>query len=349
EAGAAVRVVTPRESSDLPEADTVDGLPVRRITYPSVKGLGAAVLLSRIFSDLVRGADDVIHVHIPGPMLIPAVAAGRVRGVPVVLKFANLSPERGIWVDLPASRLRGWPIEAATRRVDGVVAISSRIARAAEEGGWPTVARIPNGIDPRIFDRSFPPRANARRSLHVEGEPVVLFVGRLSYQKGVDVLLEAWARFRRRRPRAHLVLLGEGPEAAALQRQAEALGIAASVDFRGLRRDAGPHYAAADIFVLPSRYEGFPNVMLEAMSAGLPVVASRVSGTEDAIDNGRNGLLVPPGEPQPLADALFELASGPERARALGHEARKTVESSYHIRAVAEQTMAFYARLGSRR
>lgn len=347
--GAGVRVLTPRESRDLPEDDTVDGIPVRRIDYPRARGIGSAVLLARIFTDLIRGRDDVIHVHIPGPMLIPAVAAGRARKIPVVLKFANFSPQRGIWVDLPALAIQRWLLETAAHRVNGVVAISSRIARAAEEGGWREIARIPNGINPEANDAELPPRAQARRSLDIHGDPVVLFVGRLRYQKGVDILLEAWARFRRRRPRALLILLGAGPDARSLAEKAEELGIARSVDFRGVRRDTGPHYAAADIFVLPSRYEGFPNVMLEAMAAGLPVIASRVSGTEDAIESGRNGLLVPAGEPEALAEALFELSSAPEQARALGCEARKTVEGRFHIRAVAQETIAFYNRLRSGR
>jgi glycosyltransferase involved in cell wall biosynthesis len=303
----------------------------------------------RVLADLLRGEDDVIHVHIPGPMLIPAVLGGRVRGIPTVLKFANLSPERGIWVDVPQTALRRWPVEAATRRVDGVIAISSRIARAAEEGGGWRVARIPNGIDPEEVAGEHPPKAQARRLLAVEGDPVALFVGRLSYQKGLDVLLESWRRFLDRRPGATLLVLGEGPDEARLRRQAEALGLSGSVDFRGLRKDVGPHYAAADLFVLPSRYEGLPNVMLEAMAAGLPVIASRVSGTEDAIEHGRNGLLVPPGERGPLLDALLELTGDPEMGERLGKEARKTVEGRYHINRVAEETLAFYGRLMDRR
>ena len=347
--GARVRVLTPREDATLPEEDQVEGIAVRRIPYPRVPGIGAAVLVFRVMADLLFGHDDVIHVHIPGPMLVAAVLAGRIRRVPVLLKFANLSPGRGIWVDVPERGIRRWMIEAAARRVDGVVAISSRIGRAAEEGGWRRVGQIPNGIDLVTMADELPPRAQARRTLAVEGDPIVLFVGRLSWQKGADVLLDAWVRFARRRPGARLLLLGTGPEEAKLRRQAEELGVAATVDFRGLRRDVGPHYAAADLFVLPSRFEGFPNVLLEAMSAGLPSIASRVSGSEDALENGRNGLLVPPGEAAPLVEALFELADNPRMRTIMGAEARKTAEARYDINRVAEQTLAFYGELIERR
>jgi len=347
--GARVRVITPREDGALPEEDRVDGISVHRIPYPRLPGIGGGALLLGVLADLLGGQDDVIHVHIPGPMLIPAVLAGRVRHVPVVLKFANLSPGRGIWVDVPERGLRRRPIEAAARRVDGVVAISSRIARAAEEGGWRRVGRIPNGIDLVAMAEELPPRALARRTLALEGDPLVLFVGRLSWQKGADVLLDAWVRFVKRRPRARLLVLGEGPDEVKLRRQAEALGIAGSVDFRGLRRDVGPHYAAADFFVLPSRYEGFPNVLLEAMAAGLPAIATRVSGSEDALEDRRNGILVPPGEAAPLVEALLELADNPNMRAIVGAEARKTAEGRYDIHRVAEQTLAFYRELIERR
>ena len=347
--GAQVRVLTPREDEALPEEDRVDGIAVRRIPTPRVPGIGAGVLVFRVLADLLSGHDDVIHVHIPGPMLIAAVLAGRIRRVPVVLKFANLSPGRGIWVDVPERGLRRRLIEAAARRVDGVVAISSRIARAAEEGGWRHVGRIPNGIDLVAMAEELPPRIQARRTLAVEGDPIVLFVGRLSWQKGADILLDAWVRFVKRRPRARLLVLGEGPDEVKLRSQAEDLGIAGSIDFRGLRRDVGPHYAAADLFVLPSRYEGFPNVLLEAMAAGLPAIATRVSGSEDAIEDGRSGILVPPGEPGPLVEALIELADNPRLREIVGTEARKSAEGRYDINRVAEQTLAFYRELIERR
>jgi len=343
--GAQVRVLTPREDGALPEEDRVDGIAVRRIPYPRIAGIGAGVLLFRVTADLLGARDDLIHVHIPGPMLITAVLAARIRRIPVVLKFANLSPGRGIWVDVPERGLRRWSIEAAARAVDGVVAISDRIARAAEEGGWRRVGRIPNGIDLVAMAEELPPRAQARHTLAVEGDPLVLFVGRLSRQKGADILLDAWVRFVKRRPPARLLVLGEGPDEAGLRRRAEELGIAGTVDFRGLRRDVGPHYAAADFFVLPSRYEGFPNVLLEAMAAGLPVIATRVSGSEDAIEDGRNGILVPPGEAEPLLEALSALADNSRLREMMGAEARKTAEARYDINQIAEQTLAFYREL----
>lgn len=343
--GARVRVITPRESDTLPERDEVNRIPVHRVAYPRVRGIGVAVLLARIFADLLRGDDDVIHVHIPGPMLVPAVLTGSIRRMPVVLKFANFSPERGIWVEVPAGFARRWAIERAARHVHGIVAISSRIASMAGDAGWSQVARIPNGIDLDALSGKSISRAQASCSLGVEGDPIVLFVGRLHRQKGVDVLLEAWAGFVKQRPRARLLILGDGPEASDLRREADTLGIAPSVEFRGSRKDVGLHYAAAQIFVLPSRYEGFPNVMLEAMVAGCPVIASCVSGTEDAIENGRNGLLVPPGESEPLLEALLQLSHDGDLADRLGREARKTVAARYDINRVAELTIAFYRRL----
>jgi glycosyltransferase involved in cell wall biosynthesis len=347
--GAEVRVLTPRDSPELPEKDLVDGIPVRRIPFPRVRRVGAGVLLARLLGDLLSGRDELLHVDIPGPMLIPAVIAARIRRMPVVLKFHNFSQDRGIWADVPREALRRWPIQAAARRVDGVIAISSRIARASDEGGWPSVRFIPNGIDLRAQNGVAPPRPRARRSLGLEGDPIVLFVGRLSHQKGVDVLLEAWTRFIERRPLARLIVLGEGPERLALCGQAERIGIERSVDFRGLRDDVAAHYAASDLCVFPSRHEGHPIVLLEAMAAGLPVIATRVSGTEDVIEDGRNGLLAPPEEPEELLRVLLRLSGDPVMAARLGAEARKTVEERYDINRVAEETLCFYHHLIDRR
>jgi glycosyltransferase involved in cell wall biosynthesis len=346
--GTAVRILTPRDSPDLPENDTIAGISVYRVRYPRVRGAGAAILLARVLWNLLRSHDNVIHVHTPGLMLIPAVLAARIRGVPVVLKFTNLSPEHGIWVQVPQGLPHRWAIKNAARRVDGIVAISSRIARIVEDASWPQVARIPNGIDLTTFSVEYSDRSRMRRALAVQGDPVALFVGGLRYQKGVDVLLKAWAKFLRHHPRGLLLVLGDGPDGLRLRHQAEALGISESVDFRGLREDVGPHYAAADLFVLPSRYEGFPNVLLEAMSARLPVIASRVSGSEDAIEDGLNGLLVPPAETEPLLEALLRLSGDRRMAERLGAEARKTVERRYDINRVAEETLAFYDRLINR-
>ncbi|HET7224819.1 MAG TPA: glycosyltransferase family 4 protein [Candidatus Eisenbacteria bacterium] len=149
-----------------------------------------------------------------------------------------------------------------------------------------------------------------------EDAPVVLTVGSLSAQKAQHVLVEAFARVRAHAPRAALLLVGEGPARAALE--AQAAGIGGAVRMLGARRDVADLLAAADVFALSSTREGLPIVVLEAMRAGRPVVASRIGGVPEAVEDGVTGSLAAPGDATGLAEAIARLALDPALARRMG-------------------------------
>ncbi len=152
----------------------------------------------------------------------------------------------------------------------------------------------------------------------VPAQPFVLAIGRLSEQKGFDLLLEAWHRAGLAGAGWRLVILGEGPERKALEEQARALGIGDKVGFPGFV-DIGPFLRKAGFFVLSSRYEGFPNVLMEAMQVGLPCISFDCpSGPRDLITNEQNGLLLPPQDIAGLSAALARLAADPELRGRLG-------------------------------
>lgn len=156
-----------------------------------------------------------------------------------------------------------------------------------------------------------------------QGPRRVLAMGRLSFEKGFDQLIEAFGRIAGSHPDWSLTILGEGPERGRLQRLAAQLGLEQRVSLPGLVKEPRPWLVGAHAFALPSRHEGYPNALLEAMAAGLPAVAFDCpSGPADIIDDGRNGLLVPPGDVARFAAALGRLAdSAAERVR-LGSNAR---------------------------
>jgi glycosyltransferase involved in cell wall biosynthesis len=160
----------------------------------------------------------------------------------------------------------------------------------------------------------------------------VVYAGRLAREKGPDVLLEAWPAVS---PAAHLLIVGDGEDRAALQTQNRR-----GVQFLGAVTDTAPYLRAADVGVLPSRSEGLSVALLEGMSCGLPMVATAVGGTADALEDERTGLLVPPEDPPALAAALRR-ALGPEGA-VLGKNARDRVLRSYSIDAVADRTLDLY-------
>ncbi|MGE3275485.1 MAG: glycosyltransferase [Vicinamibacterales bacterium] len=212
---------------------------------------------------------------------------------------------------------------AAYSCAHAVVANSEAAATRLREEGVPAgkVAVVPNGID---CDR-FRPR------LHAGREPLrrVVTVANLRPEKGHDVLVDAAAAVLARHPDASFDLVGAGPERERIAARAAERGLGDRVRFLGPRDDIPEVLAAADIFVLPSRTESLPNAVLEAMAAGLPVVASAVGGLVDVIDDGRSGLLVPADNPPVLADRLVRLMDDASLGARLGEAARREVRDRY--------------------
>lgn len=180
------------------------------------------------------------------------------------------------------------------------------------------------------------------------GEPVVLACGRLVRQKGFDLLLRALAELRRQRP-ARLIILGDGPERAPLERLAAELGLSGSVDLPGLEANPFRYMARADAFVLASRWEGLANVLIEAMACGAPVVAADcVAGPSEIIRHGVDGLLVPPEQPAALAQAVRMLLENRALARRFADEGRRSAQR-FEAGAIARQYEALLDELAAAR
>jgi glycosyltransferase involved in cell wall biosynthesis len=205
---------------------------------------------------------------------------------------------------------------------------------------------IPNGIDTNKYRPDPDRRPDPNRA-----ERNILCVARLQYPKGIDVLLHAWARMMdapsqwRAYLKPNLCLIGEGPLRPQLERIVQGLGIQDSVEFLGLRKDVTDLLQRSWGFVMPSRWEGMPNALLEAMACGLPSVATRVSGSEDIVLNEINGLLVEPEQPAELAQALRRIIEDTDLAQRLGREGRITVANEYQLSTVVEKCIKLYRRL----
>ncbi len=226
----------------------------------------------------------------------------------------------------------------------GSVCVSAGVQRFSQEVGGLNPERltvIPNGIDPTRLDAAMPVSRGARRS--GRSAHLALFIGRIERQKGVTDLLDAAERVIAERPDDwHLVIVGDGPQREALrQRSAESPLLSPRVHWMGRRDDVPSLLKAADVLVLPSLWEGMPNVVLEAMAARRAVVGTRIEGTEDLVIPGETGWLVPPQSPDALAAALQEAAADPDRTRRFGEAGRRRVEESFSQQAV----IAAYERL----
>lgn len=232
------------------------------------------------------------------------------------------------------------------RRMDAVVVVSpvlreQVLARGVEAA---RVHEIPNGIRPeRVRAAAQAGRKILRAAWGIRAEePLVLALGRLSPEKGQDVLLEAFAAL----PpalRARLVLVGDGASRAALETRAGAEDLRArGVCFAGWREDPWACLGAADLFVLPSRREGVPLALLEALAAGKPTVATRVGAVPAVLDEGRCGLVVPPDDADALCTAMTQLLTERARAEALGVAGRARVDRSFDARRQTQRLEALY-------
>lgn len=301
----------------------------------------------RALEAVERHEPDVVHVHEPAvPTISLAVSLWGPR--PVVATFHAWSDE-----DV-AYRLARPLIRKAIAGVSENIAVSQPAAAYhAEALGLPTSRFhvVPNGVDVSRFAD-----AEARADLTAD-EPTLLFVGRLERRKGLDQLLRAFVQLKTTHPDLRLLVVGDGPE----RDDCEALlpaQLRADVHFQG-RVDVEQlprFHASSDIFVAPALGgESFGIVLVEAMAAGLPVVASSLPGYRSVVTDGVNGLLVPPGQPRALAESIGSLLDNPSRGRALAQEGRATAADhdwsvvTARIRDVYAETLRSTSTRGARR
>ncbi len=241
-----------------------------------------------------------------------------------------------------------WKLDRATTLLSaGSVCVSQGVLRFTRDVAGIDPARlvvIPNAVDTTPFDVAEPA---SRASLGIPDEAqLALFVGRLEAQKAPFVLIEAAEVVAAQVPNWHLALAGDGHDREALQRRIGSSPLLADrVHLLGARTDVPSLLKAADLLVLPSLWEGMPNVVLEAMASRLAVVATAVEGTEDLVRAGETGWLVPPGSAPALAQALLEAASDRERRERFGRQGRARIEAEFTWEKLVESYESLWARV----
>jgi glycosyltransferase involved in cell wall biosynthesis len=202
---------------------------------------------------------------------------------------------------------------------------------------------VPNGADLPDDDGEWPEARTIRAEMGTGMfRPLWVCAARLEEQKGHLVLLDALTRVRQMGLDFVVALAGEGSRRAALESRTEALGLSARVRFLGQLEDVGPWLTAADLVVLPSLWEGLPLTLLEAMARARPVVASAVGGIPEAVEDGVHGRLVPPADPEALANALAEMHRKPDAARQMGIRGAERVRERFTWQRVVENFEAVY-------
>jgi glycosyltransferase involved in cell wall biosynthesis len=334
----------------LAQAAEAVGVVVERLTLAqdmfSWAGMRRLTRMVRLLRDL---RPEILHLHLVGFnggrwVLL----AARLARVPSVVCTIHIAPrERQSWRKRLDRAL-------LSRVIDGYIAVSraSRERLVNHLGLSPRkVVVVPNAVELRRFAApAEPARRAVRAACGIPADaPVIGVLARLSEQKGLTYLISAAPAILAAHTETHLVLVGDGPLREDLVAQARSLGVDQRVHFVGYRSNTVDFLRAMDLFVLPSLYEGMPLSILEAMGAGLPVVATDVDGTPEAVVDGETGLLVPPADPAALASAVNRLLGDRALAQRMGRNGRARAEAHFSETALIDRLGRVYGAVLRRR
>lgn len=320
------------------------GIPLNEYRTPSFKSLTGLAKQVKFARHLARRRTQIVHAYnFYGNVF--AIPPARLTGVPVVIASIR---DRGPYLSALQRRVQ----RHVCRLADCVLVNAEAVKDWLLADGYDAskIAVIRNGVDLSRFTLPAEPR-RLRHELGLPPDtPLVAVVSRLNRLKGLEQYLHAAAAIADRYPAVHFLVVGETPPhdtgyLGELETLAHRLGIGRRVIFTGLRSDVPQLLASVTIAVMPSLNEALSNALLESMAAGAPVVATRVGGTTEALTDGENGLLVPPGDPGVLASAIARLLDDPALATRLGEAARQTIEQRFSIGRMVEATERLYLNL----
>jgi len=304
------------------------------------------MLLFKLF--VMRKKYDLVHFHGASIPLIINLPLLKLLGKKVIAKVlaAGLGTEAG---SLSGRYLFGGSMLALIiRKVDSFIAISQEIADGLMKDGIPPerIRHITNFVDTDKFRPiNNSERHMFKRTLSLDKNIVINFTGRIVKRKGLDILINAFAKNTELTFSSRLLIVGTGPDEQRVKEMVSDFGIGDKVRFLGHSSEVTRYYQASDIFVLPSYAEGMPNSLLEAMACGLPVIASRIGGVVDVVEDGRSGILFEPGDVTGLSSAMIKLLKDVELRQRLGAEARKRIVEGFSIDKIADEYINLYGKL----
>ena len=295
-----------------------------------------------LYRELRRQKPDIMHCWMIHSNIIGRLV-GRMARVPAII-VSRRSDRNGGQI---YTHLNRWLVNWS----DGIIAVSesSRQAELAETGiSSDRVVTVPNGLDASMFaDKSTASeRQELRASLGIQDEHLLIgSIGRLTEAKGYPDLIKAFQLVHQELPQSRLMIVGKGKLEAELKTLASELGIIDFVQFPGVRSDIPQLLNTFDTFAFSSHWEGMPNALMEAMAAGVPCVATKVSAAPELIDNGVHGLLVAPNHPAELAEGILKLLNDTALREAVAAAGRERILTKFTLENTAAKTMALYEKI----
>ncbi len=330
-----------------------NGVPLSRYKSYSLQGEMHYVFIPSMLKSLLKEKTEVIHAHSYGYFQTNAAAfTKKLRSLPLVFT-PHFHPSWSMWGGKRRKQLRKIYDKLFAKPVFGAADII--ICHSENEkkllSSFPVpdekMRIIPAGIDFHRF-KVLPPPDNFRDFFKIS-DRIVLFVGRLASNKGLGHLIDAAPKILKEFEDSTFVFIGEDEsERKKLEKKAEKLGIQKKILFTGHVTDEGllmSAYSACDVFVLPSEYEAFGLVLLEAMACEKPCIATRVGGVPEVVEEGKSGLLVEYGKPDQLADAIIELLGDEKRRVEMGRAGRARVERNFTWQKIVDQLEEVYREL----
>ena len=360
--GVNVTIVTGWWKFGTPREETMNGTKIQRnfscwgmFGVKGIRPLGAVIYMATLAIYLLihRKEYDIIHVHQAlYPAFISVLVGKRFLGKPVIVKTASSGMTSDIrWLSrFLFGRLQ---LKYLLKHMGWLVAVSRATGQEFERIGFPNskILYIPNGVEIPVETKS-----SSHPMIHA------VTTARMSKEKGIDVLLKAWANLSPDPTSLRLTIIGDGPQRYEIEMVAQELGIAKTIAFTGWVNNVHEYLQETDIFVLPSRTEGMSNALLEAMSYGIPCIATNVGGNIELIRNDgdnkivrgkfiitKNGLLVNPDDVEGLSQAMLYLIQNRSEREAMGNKGRQYIAKNYSIDLVADKYIELYQRMVSRK
>ena len=340
--GHTVTIIT-RSSRGKKHNEQIDNIQIIRVPYLPIYPLYMkihSIFVNNLFKSL-ESKFDIVHIHSPlSPVVqttLPIIATIHTPMKTDTKASYNENKNLRTTIWKLSGRFISIPLEVKLiKRANVITVVANSVAQELQE--YPTenkkIIVMGNGIDNTLF-----------KPIEKKSEKkYILFTGRLSYRKGLFDLIESGKYICEKYPDVSFIITGSGILSDTLRERINELGIADQFKFLGFvtREELITLYQNATLYVLPSHYEGLPTVLLEAMSCGLPVIATAVSGNLDVITHGKNGILVPPKSPEKIAEAISTLLDDEQLRKNLGENARKTIEEKYTWDIISNNFLTHY-------